>query len=83
MSRLARIELLKDSQRDEVWVNRGTEPDEKSFRAFNIARFGLLLTFDEYQVDCFGAGPQVVELPYEAFRAIVSPRLPRFWPRVV
>lgn len=65
-------------------MNRGTEPDEKHFRAFNITLSGLLLSFDEYQVDCFGAGPQSVEIPYEELKAVINPRLPRLlWPRVV
>jgi hypothetical protein len=79
VSRYCRTELLRDGDKDEVWVNRGTEPDDKHFRAFNVTVSGLLLTFDEYQVDCFGAGPQVVQIPYEAFKTIVNPRLPRLW----
>jgi hypothetical protein len=84
ISRYCRTELLRGGDKDEAWVNRGTEPDGKHFHAFNVTRSGLLLNFDEYQVDCFGAGPQAVEIPYEEFKDIINPRLPRFWwPRVV
>lgn len=84
ISRYCRSELLRDGDKDEAWVNRGTEPDERHFRAFNITLSGLLLSFDEYQVDCFGAGPQSVEIPYEVLKAVINPRLPRlWWPRVV
>jgi len=79
ISRCCRRELLLDGNKDEGWVNRGTEPEEKHFRAFNITMSGLLLSFDEYQVDCFGAGPQAVQVPYEEFKAVLNPRLPRLW----
>jgi hypothetical protein len=84
ISRYCRNELLRDGSKDEAWVNRGTEPDQKHFGAFNVTRSGLLLNFDEYQVDCFAAGPQAVEIPHAEFKAIINPRLPRlWWPRVV
>lgn len=79
ISEYCRAELLRAGRKDEAWVRRGTEPEEKYFRAFNVSKSGLLLSFDEYQVDCFGAGPQAVEIPYEQLRTILNPRLPRLW----
>jgi len=79
LSRISRKRLLEVDTRDESWVNRGTQPEPKCFRAFNLTPTGILLTFDEYQVDCFGAGPQVVDISYGEFRPIVNVRLPKLW----
>jgi hypothetical protein len=40
ISRCCRRELLLDEKKDEALVNRGTEPEEKHFRAFNITMSG-------------------------------------------
>jgi hypothetical protein len=83
-SAYCRNELLRDGQKDEAWVRRGTEPDGKHFRAFNVAQQGLLMSFDEYEVDCFAAGPQTVVIPYEEIKQAMNPRVPRLWgPKVV
>ena len=42
------------------------------------------MSFDEYEVDCFSAGPQTVVIPYQEFEELINPRIPRlWWPRVV
>lgn len=79
LSRLSRVALLSDSGRDEQWVLNGTEPKKESFRAFNIGVAGLLITFDEYQVDCYAAGPQVIEIPASDIADIVHPRIRSLW----
>ncbi len=38
------------------WILSGAGPDPKNFSRFNVTPFGLLITFDEYQVDCYAAG---------------------------
>jgi hypothetical protein len=79
LSSLSRERLLQDETRDRAWVDRGTQPEPKNFQAFNVTPEGILVTFDEYQVDCFGAGPQVIDIPYEEFKSIVNVRLPQLW----
>lgn len=37
-------------------IREGAGPDIKNFSKFNITPGGLLITFDEYQVDCYAAG---------------------------
>jgi hypothetical protein len=71
--------LMRAEGRSEEWVRRGTQPDIKSFQAFNVTRFGLRLTFDPYQVDCFGAGPQIVDISYEDLTPHLNSRMPRVW----
>jgi uncharacterized protein DUF3298/HNH endonuclease len=79
LSRLSREVLLRDGQRSQEWVNRGTEADANNFKSFNVTDSGLLLTFDEYQVDCYAVGPQVVEIPYIQLEPLLNVRLPKLW----
>jgi hypothetical protein len=83
LSQLSREYFLADGNRDEQWVIRGTEPEERKFKAFNVTDSGLLLTFDEYQVDCYAAGPQVIEIPASRLEAALNRRLPRLWKQTV
>jgi len=75
LSKLTREALLQDGGRDEFWVRGGTEPLEKNFASFNLVSGGLLLTFDEYVVDCYAAGPQVIEISWGKLKDIMNPRL--------
>lgn len=79
LSRLSRESLLRSGERDEKWVYGGTEPEAKHFTAFNVSPSGLLLTFDEYPVDCYAAGPQIVEVPFMELKPLLNVRLPRLW----
>ncbi len=79
ISNLCREALLKDGTRDEVWVHEGTQPLENNFSSFNVIPKGLLLTFDEYRVDCYAAGPQIVEIEFTRFQTMLNPRLERLW----
>jgi Protein of unknown function (DUF3298)/HNH endonuclease len=80
LSRYCREFLLRsDERRNEDWVTRGTRADLKNYKAFNVARSGLRITFDEYQVDCFAVGPQVVDVPYEELKPYLNLRMPRLW----
>jgi hypothetical protein len=36
----------------------------------------LLITFDEYQVAPYAAGPQKVAIPYSELRALINPQGP-------
>lgn len=79
LSELSRVALLTDQDRDHGWVLSGTEPTRESFRSFNVTPSGLLLTFDEYQVDCFAAGPQLIEIPAKDVAAILDKRVKALW----
>jgi len=60
----------------------GADPTEENYRNWNITRDGLLITFDEYQVAPYAAGPQTVLIPYSQLSAIIKPDGPlaRFAP---
>ena len=65
--------LLKDPNMDSEWVRRGTEPRVESFVRFAFSEFGIVFTFDEYEVACYAAGAQLVELSRTELEGIVRP----------
>ena len=54
----------------------GAAPTPENYRNWNITPDGLLITFDEYQVAPYAAGPQKVIMPYSELRAVIAPRGP-------
>jgi hypothetical protein len=60
---------------DEFWIG-GAEPTTENYRNWNITADGLLITFDEYQVAPYVAGPQEVVVPYAELAAILDPNGP-------
>ncbi len=73
LSQKCRDKLLNDPGKDEEWVRSGTEPVLASFSRFNLFKDGILFTFDEYEVDSFSAGAQVVELSRSDLEEIIHP----------
>ncbi len=54
----------------------GASPLPENYRNWNITSEGLLVTFDEYQVAPYAAGPQQVLVPYSALTDIIDPQGP-------
>jgi len=54
----------------------GAEPTVENYRNWNITPEGLMITFDEYQVAPYAAGPQKVIMPYGALQSILDPQGP-------
>jgi len=53
---ISRLTEQKSLAEPSDWILRGAGADLKNFSKFNITTLGLLVTFDEYQVDCYAAG---------------------------
>ncbi len=51
----------------------GALPVEENYRTWNVTPDGLLITFDEYQVAPYAAGPQSVIIPYETLSEFIRP----------
>ena len=70
-------------KRDALQFEEGAAPKPENYRNWNIAREGLLITFDEYQVAPYAAGPQRVTVPYATLHDIIDPDGPlaRFSPQ--
>lgn len=51
----------------------GADPLPENYTRWNISKEGLVITFDEYQVAPYAAGPQVVVIPASALQSIINP----------
>ncbi len=52
----------------------GAGPTPDNYRNWNITNDGLLITFDEYQVAPYAAGPQTVTVPYSELKSFINPQ---------
>lgn len=68
-------ELGKQPFADPVFLE-GAKPTTDNYRNWNITSDGLLITFDEYQVAPYAAGPQKVVVPYSALTSVINPQGP-------
>jgi len=71
--------IFELSQRDIGFYSgfeQGAQPEPKNYRNWNIAPDGLMITFDEYQVAPYAAGPQTVVVPYGALTSVINPQGP-------
>lgn len=62
------------------FVAAGAAPTPDNYRNWNIAEDGLMITFDEYQVAPYAAGPQTIVVPWSGLldivnRDVVSPEI--------
>ena len=56
--------------------SEGAQPTLENYRNWNITPDGLMITFDEYQVAPYAAGPQKVLVPYNELQAVINPQGP-------
>ncbi len=54
--------------------SQGADPLPENYQHWNISNEGLVITFDEYQVAPYAAGPQIVVIPFSALQGIVNPQ---------
>jgi hypothetical protein len=54
----------------------GAQPVSENYGSWNITPDGLLITFDEYQVAAYAAGPQEVAVPYAELQSVIDPNGP-------
>ena len=54
----------------------GAEPLEANYAVWNVTAAGLQITFEEYQVAAYAAGPQTVLIPYDQLADILDPAGP-------
>ena len=53
----------------------GADPVAENFQIWNVGDDGLRITFNEYQVAAYAAGPQVVVIPYTVLKPIFNPNV--------
>lgn len=54
----------------------GAQPLPENYGNWNITPDGLLITFDEYQVAAYAAGPQEVIVPYPELQSVIDSQGP-------
>lgn len=52
----------------------GADPLPENYQHWNISSEGLIISFDEYQVAPYAAGPQVVTVPFSALQSLINPQ---------
>lgn len=50
----------------------GAQPKPENYRNWNITPDGLMITFDEYQVAPYAAGPQTITVPYSELNSLIN-----------
>ena len=58
----------------DVMFNSGADPKPENYQRWNISNDGLIVTFDEYQVAAYAAGPQTVTVPFSALQSVINPQ---------
>jgi hypothetical protein len=73
IARFATTELYRRPELIPQEIDRGAAPSGDNYKIWNITPLGLLITFEEYQVGPYAAGPQQVLIPYNALVDILRP----------
>lgn len=53
---------------------QGVNPTPENYRNWNVSGDGLVITFDEYQVAPYAAGPQTVTIPFADLASVINPQ---------
>jgi len=61
---------------DYNWIKEGASPKAENFAYFNMTEKDIIIHFNEYQVDCYAAGPKDVIIPYSTLKDIIEPEGP-------
>jgi hypothetical protein len=61
---------------DDSSINSGASPSPKNYQSWTIAKKGLGINFDPYQVGPYAAGPQFVSVPYSVLKDLIYPEGP-------
>ncbi len=62
----------KDSMLTDDMIQSGASARADNFKSWTIAKQGLWITFDPYQVAAYAAGPQQVLVPYSALKDLIK-----------
>ena len=55
---------------------QGADPSPENYTVWNLSSDGLVITFNEYQVASYAAGPQTVVIPFAALKTVIDPQGP-------
>ncbi|HFD31103.1 MAG TPA: DUF3298 domain-containing protein [Gammaproteobacteria bacterium] len=77
ISKLSKKILLEKGGEDASvdLIELGASPDRDNFRKFNFTDYGMLFTFDEYQVGTYVDGEHSVIIPYEYLGDVLNEKI--------
>ncbi len=67
------LEAESGAAQPDDWVRKGAGPDVMIFRRFNLTPWGLVITFDPYDVSCYAEGIRRVFIRKEDLLPMVRP----------
>jgi hypothetical protein len=70
------VAQLKTRDIDFQSFSAGADPTSQNYINWNITPDSLQITFEEYQVAPYAAGPQIVVVPYSELASIIAPSGP-------
>ena len=81
VSALAVIASEELTRTNRLMFPDGAKPTPENYRVWNFDNNNLLITFEDYQVMPFSAGPQTVAIPYYRLKDVLNPGSPLsdFW----
>jgi hypothetical protein len=74
------LQVISDACKAELTVrdiafdmfSAGADPLPENYQRWNISDEGLIITFDEYQVAPYAAGPQIVVIPFPVLQGVLN-----------
>lgn len=67
------LSKLGDESTEEM-IRSGAGPKEENFKAFYFTEEGMHISFDDYQVAPYAAGPQEIVIGYDRLQPIIDPK---------
>ena len=68
---IADLKTRLSDMSDDDWIATGAGADAENYKSWNLTKKGLMITFDQYQVAAYAAGPQTVIIPYSKLKGIL------------
>lgn len=65
------VNKLKPDMNDKKWLSQGAQPKEQNYKNWNLQADGILITFNEYQIQAYNYGKLTVKIPYENLKSII------------
>ncbi len=77
LSDISKAELATRDIAFDDEIQKGADPLAENYRNWNLSNEGfLVITFDEYQVAAYAAGPQTVTIPFSSLTQVINAQGP-------
>lgn len=69
---IARLKTKLGADADQKWIEDGAAAKAENYQLFTFSESGLKITFGDYQVAAYAAGPQNVTIPWSELKTILN-----------